>query len=268
LLWLILVLTGGAWAYTVSSEALVSSGGIASSAAYSTLVTLSDGMAGPIGSTSTPTSDTTAPTIASILFDGQTIINNDLVKSNVAITANISDAASSIDTNKSSVEVNSQYYSFASLTGQSSFANGNLRYKPGFLDGTYYFRIHAYDTAGNYSSSEAIAFKVEGGEVKVSGAVLNYPNPFNPFNPAGQTTEINYMLNNDAEVIIYIYNLIGQSIKKISCAAGTEGGRAGYNRVAWNGESDFGEVVANDIYIARVTSGGRQIGKCKIAVLK
>lgn len=266
MLWLILLLTGGAWAYTVSNEALVSSGGIASSAAYSTLVTLSDGMAGIISATSAPTSDTTAPTIASILFDGRTIINNDLVKSNVAITATVSDAASSIDTSNSSVEVNSQYYSFASLTGQSSFLNGNLRYKPGFQDGTYTFRIHARDTAGNYSSSEAFTFKVEGGEVKVSSAVLNYPNPFNP--ASGQTTEINYMLNNDADVNLYIYNLIGQCIKKISCAAGAEGGRAGYNRVTWNGESDFGFVVANDIYIARVTSGGKQIGKCKIAVLK
>ena len=98
------------------------------------------------------------------------------------------------------------------------------------------------------------------------GVVLNYPNPFNP--AVGEETEIEYQLTRDADVTIYIFNTIGQLIKKIDCASGATGGTAGYNKVAWNGYSDFAEIVGNDVYLVRVVSGGSVIGKNKIAVLK
>lgn len=113
-----------------------------------------------------------------------------------------------------------------------------------------------YGAAGGYFSS------ISTGEA----IVLNVPNPFNP--GIGQRTEICYQLGQDAEVTIYIFNTNNQLIKKISCSAGSTGGQEGYNKVTWDGISDFAEVVANDIYFARVVSGGKQLGKCKIAVIK
>jgi hypothetical protein len=96
--------------------------------------------------------------------------------------------------------------------------------------------------------------------------VLNYPNPFNP--AAGQTTSIEYSLGEHTDITIYIFNPINHLIKKISCPKATTGGSSGYNQVPWDGYTDFSELAANDVYIARVVAGGRQIGKCKIVVLK
>jgi len=96
--------------------------------------------------------------------------------------------------------------------------------------------------------------------------VLNYPNPFNP--AAGQTTSIEYTLGENTDITIYIFNPINQLTKKISCPRGSTGGSSGYNQVPWDGYTDFNELAANDVYIARVVAGGKQIGKCKIVVLK
>ncbi|MBI5699199.1 hypothetical protein HZC35_02660 [Candidatus Saganbacteria bacterium] len=100
----------------------------------------------------------------------------------------------------------------------------------------------------------------------LSVTVLNYPNPFNP--AAGETTSIEYSLAADTGVTIYIFNVINQPVKRISCPSGQNGGRAGYNQVVWEGYTDFNELAANDAYVARVVSGGKQIGKCKIVVLR
>jgi len=96
--------------------------------------------------------------------------------------------------------------------------------------------------------------------------VYNYPNPFNP--STGQTTEINYTLAANANVDIYIYNIIGRRIAKLSCSSGSQGGLAGYNGVTWNGQNESAEIMPNDIYLAYLISGGKQIGKCKIVIIK
>lgn len=212
------------------------------------------------------TGEANPPTISGLQFDGKTILNNDYVAANPTITATITDDSSGIDTALSAIELDSSFVYLASLPSGSSYTSGALTFKPALASGTHSIKFHAADLAGNWTTSEVVGFKVGSGDVQIAGAALNYPNPFNP--ASGQTTEINYELNVNADIVIYIYDLIGRPIKKITCPSGTEGGKAGYNRVIWNGWSDFNEIVSNDVYIARVTQGGRQIGKCKIAVLK
>lgn len=251
--------TGPAWAYTVTGESFVSAGGTSTSADYSLYSSLSDGLVAAA-------QENNPPTITNIKFDGKTIINNDYVAASPIITATITDDSSGIDTSQSAILLDSSPIYLSALPSGSSYISGSLTYKPALAAGTHTIRFQACDLAGNWTTSEALSFKVESGEVKISGAALNYPNPFNP--ASGQTTEINYELNINADIVIYIYDLIGRPIKKITCPSGTDGGRAGYNRVTWNGWSDFNEMVSNDVYIARITQGGKQIGKCKIAVLK
>lgn len=119
----------------------------------------------------------------------------------------------------------------------------------------------------NAPPTKAISKNAVGsGEAKILGYVLNYKNPFNP--GIGESTNITYTLNQDAAVTIYIYNMIGQYVKRISCFPGSEGGKAGYNRVAWDGYSDFKELMGNDVYLAKIVAFGKVIGKCKIAILK
>lgn len=244
----------------MTGESFVSAGGASTSADYSLYSSLSDGLVAAA-------QENNPPTITDIKFDGKTIINNDYVAANPTITATITDDSSGIDPAKSAILLDSSPIYLSALPSGSSYISGSLIYQPALAANTHTIRFQACDLAGNWTTSEALSFKVESGEVKISGAALNYPNPFNPA-VAGQTTEINYELNVNADIAIYIYDLIGRPIKKISCPSGTEGGHAGYNRVTWNGWSDFNEMVSNDVYIARITQGGKQIGKCKIAVLK
>lgn len=214
--------------------------------------------------------DTTPPSIRSIKFGGFTIKNNDYVMPSVEVTAFITDE-SGVDPNTSSVEVIAgpinTTTSFSALTSPSTYeiSSGALVYKPGFSEGTYTFKIYARDIFGNQSSSETITFIVGSGDLEILGPVLNYPNPFAP--PA-QSTKICYMLNKDADVKIYFYNLVGQIIKKVNASKGSQGGHAGYNEVSWDGISDFGDVVSNGVYFIKIVSDNKIIGKVKIAVIK
>jgi hypothetical protein len=204
--------------------------------------------------------DSVPPSISYIKFNGKNISNDDYVNPNVTITAKIIDNETGIDTTKTVLVVDEiQSVKFSSY-------NNNLIYKASFTDGAHSVRIVAFDLAGNFINSDTIKFKVAAEAAKITDGVLCYKNPFNP--GIGETTRITYTLNADADVNIYIYNLVGQLLKKISCPAGDEGGRADYNQPTWDGYTDFKELVGNDVYLIRVVSGGQVIGKCKLAVLK
>ena len=79
--------------------------------------------------------------------------------------------------------------------------------------------------------------------------VRNRPNPFQ----AGRgNTYIEYELSQPSNVIITIYDLLGQEVWRKSYEAGENGGREKNNVVAWDGRNLSGEVVGNGGYICRV----------------
>lgn len=67
----------------------------------------------------------------------------------------------------------------------------------------------------------------------------NYPNPFNP------TTTIFYDLPVESAVTLTIYNVRGQKIRTLIENRTTAAGR---QRVAWDGQDDFGKPVSSGIY--------------------
>ena len=70
----------------------------------------------------------------------------------------------------------------------------------------------------------------------------NYPNPFNP------QTSIMISLEEDAQVDLIIYNLLG---KEISRLAANELRPAGYYNFIWNGRNGIGDKVATGVYFYR-----------------
>ncbi len=257
------------------------SSGIISSTGFQTFAVAGDSFAGIIRSSSyiniygmpavvyareLGSPDIIVPRITEIKFDGYSIKNNDYVASDALITANITDETG-ISTTESYIEIDALKAKISELTAPSSFdaETGDLYIKHSFGEGTHTFAIHAADAVGNMSTSETYTFVVSGSDTKIDGRVLNYPNPFAP---PSQKTVIAYMLNKDADVNIYIFNMIGQQIKKIEAQKGSQGGKAGYNEVEWDGFSNFGDVVPNDVYFCKILSSGKVLGKCKIAVLK
>ena len=67
----------------------------------------------------------------------------------------------------------------------------------------------------------------------------NYPNPFNP------QTSIMISLEEDAQVDLIIYNLLGEEITRL---AANERRPAGYYNFIWNGRNDMGTKVSTGVY--------------------
>ena len=268
--------------YRSNPENTVSAGGTANGSAYSTGNALGDNAIGNAAGATYSTNlgiiassisyaarEAGVPFINNLKFDGRSIHSGDYVSSNAVITAIVTDTASSINTTACSLEIDATSIPFSSLSGNSSYdpQTGNLTYKNAtpFANGLHSFKIVATNSAGIVTTL-SLNFIVESGETKVSGPVLNYPNPFSP--DGVKTTIIAYNLNADAKVTVYLINSIGQIIWKRESAAGAEGGHSGYNAITWNGYSDFGEIVSNDMYLMRVVSDGKVIGKGKLAILR
>jgi len=282
----LLLLAGSSFAatgsnYRSSPEGLLMGGGTSEGITYSTQNAIGDSVIGTAtgsaystflgfiaASVTYATREEGAPYISDLQFDGRAIIFGDYVNADVTITALVTNGASSIDTAASSIEVDSAAISFADLTDNSTYdaTSGNLTYKrPSPFDtGTHSFKIIARNTLDK-TATLSISFNVRSGGPTVVGNILTYPNPFDPTQgPA----EIVWRLTTDAKVTLYLFNSLGQPVLKREFAEGSEGGHSGYNIYLWNGISDFGGIVANDIYFCRIVSGGKVIGKGKIAVLK
>jgi len=85
----------------------------------------------------------------------------------------------------------------------------------------------------------------------------NYPNPFNP------TTKIDYALPTESDVVLSIYNIKGQLVKRIK----HENQPAGYHQIVWQGRNDNNRRVASGVYFYRLKAGKHQKIK-KMLLLK
>ena len=73
----------------------------------------------------------------------------------------------------------------------------------------------------------------------------NYPNPFNP------TTTIKYQIPEQAKISLVVYNQLGQVVKTLV----SQEQDAGYYKVRWSGDNNFGRKVASGVYLFRIQAG-------------
>ncbi|MCZ6679835.1 MAG: T9SS type A sorting domain-containing protein, partial [Candidatus Poribacteria bacterium] len=85
----------------------------------------------------------------------------------------------------------------------------------------------------------------------------NYPNPFQPHDPrCGSGTRIPFLLGEDAQVVLTIYNLLGRTVREFSLghlAAGDY--RFPLRAVRWDGRNDLGEAVTSGVYFYSLEAG-------------
>ncbi|SVE57783.1 uncharacterized protein METZ01_LOCUS510637, partial [marine metagenome] len=85
----------------------------------------------------------------------------------------------------------------------------------------------------------------------------NYPNPFNP------TTEISFSLNQESDVTLTIFNMLGQQVKELTSGLKS----AGNYTLQWNGNDDLGRRVSSGIYLYTLNDGSRSLTK-KMVLMK
>ncbi|NQV42467.1 MAG: T9SS type A sorting domain-containing protein, partial [Candidatus Marinimicrobia bacterium] len=85
----------------------------------------------------------------------------------------------------------------------------------------------------------------------------NYPNPFNP------TTTINIALPEANNVVLTIYNALGQEVRTLK----TDYLNAGNYSVTWDGLDNSGNSISSGLYIYTMTAGHHNFSK-KMLMLK
>jgi len=119
-------------------------------------------------------------------------------------------------------EVNNQGFEIQRSEDGISF--NNIAFVPGFgtttepksysyndqsvSSGTYYYRLKQIDFDGSFTYSNVA--EVEVSLPAVFSLEQNYPNPFNP------STSIQFSLPVDAQVIIGVYNLVGEKVAEVA----------------------------------------------------
>jgi hypothetical protein len=118
----------------------------------------------------------------------------------------------------------------------------------------YYYRIRAKNAAGSWGPwSEQSAPAATSLPSEIISSVSNYPNPVDTRKGGEEAkTNIVYILNQDAEVTITLYDLLGYEVMTWTFSPGSEGGRKGANRVQWDGSNGSGDKVAKGGYIAQI----------------
>jgi hypothetical protein len=77
----------------------------------------------------------------------------------------------------------------------------------------------------------------------------NYPNPFNP------STTIAFSLPSRQNILINIYNQLGEKIRQLS----NDEFEAGENKIIWNGLNDDNQLVSSGIYLYKISTGNNAI---------
>lgn len=217
--------------------------------------------------------DITNP-ILDVTFDGIHILNGDIVSPKPHIIISLKDENTFIavdDTSDFAVflkypDGQQQKLSFestpASYTDNSllkwhpaSLPNNKFKieYMPVFLmDGKYELKVQAKDASDNLSGSNEYKIQFEVINKSTITQVLNYPNPFSTstkfvFVLTGSEIPVNFK--------IQIMTVTGKIVREITAA---ELGplRIGRNitEYAWDGTDEFGDKLANGLYLYRVVS--------------
>ncbi|MFH1361804.1 MAG: Ig-like domain-containing protein, partial [bacterium] len=212
-------------------------------------------------------SDSTDPTVI-IKVAGLAIANNDFINADtrfdVFLTDNVSLSASSIDL---TIDGSSVAYSVASSTTTAM----EIRYSAtGLSVGTHVITAEVSDSSGNVTTKEVTGLHVSG-EPPVATGVISVP-MIGGASGAGAAASgggatVAYTLNKNTNITFYMYGLSGEMVNTRKFTSGVVGAKAGYNQITVSGTSDIsGAPLANGIYVFKLVSDGKVIGKGKIVV--
>jgi len=206
--------------------------------------------------------------ILDVTFDGKRILNNDIVSPQPTIVIQLNDENQFFPlTDTTNIEVYfkkandpapAQRVFYNTATPKLEFIPATLPnnkaqviYRPDRLeDGTYVLQVQGRDM--NRNASGKIPYEVNFRVINESSItqVVNYPNPFTT------STRFVYTLTGDQlpdRFEIHIYTISGRLVKVIDLKAlgdafiGTH-----ITNYAWDGTDDYGDALANGVYLYKV----------------
>ena len=210
--------------------------------------------------------------ILDVTFDGIHILNNDIISPNPHIVIELNDENpflilnEDMDTANFQIEVmkpNSSSWKRinffnGALTNLEWYTNEDenkfiIEFYPVFKqDGIYKLRVQGQDKTGNSSGDEPYQINFEVIQKSSITNIYNYPNPF--------STKTHFVFTlTGAEIPnkldIQIINVNGRLIKQIHLSD-IENIKIGNNmtKYFWDGRDEFGDPVANGVYIYKVIS--------------
>ncbi len=214
-------------------------------------------------------SDKTNP-LLDVAFDGQHIMNGDIVSAKPHITIKLKDenkylAIDSLGLMQFSLKL-------PGLSGYNTLtpANTAMKFTPATnpavdntatveldpvlaQDGTYTLRVQGHDKSNNVSASLDYLISFQIINKPMISDVLNYPNPF--------TTLTHFVFTLTGSEIptyfkIQIFTITGKVVREINIAQLGEGMHIGKNmtQYAWDGTDEYGKALANGLYLYRVVT--------------
>jgi len=201
--------------------------------------------------------------ILDVTFDGVHIMNGDLVSAKPQILVKLKDENTFLalnDTSDFEVYLKSpsqttyeKIYFNSRMTFDSAVLPNNsckIIYHPALPDGVYDFKVQAKDRSGNNSGNVEYKVSFEVINKPTITHILNYPNPFST-----STRFVFTLTGSEAPDYfkIQIITITGKIVRDID--KGTLGhihiGR-NITDYAWDGKDEFGDPLANGIYLYRV----------------
>ncbi len=134
-----------------------------------------------------------------------------------------------------------------------------------FVSGKNTLTVTAENLVNTYS--ESFELVSDATELLVKN---NYPYPNPARVKANPLLSFSYVLSREANVNIKVYNLNGLMIKEFSVSKGLAGGKVDFNAIPWDGVDQFGNDVANGLYLYVLTVNDGQnkiVQKKKVGIL-
>ena len=208
--------------------------------------------------------------ILDVTFDGVHILNNDIVSSRPYVVITLKDENQFLaleDTTSFAVFIKKPDENLQPIYFKNGVGEENMRFTPATLpdnqcridfepifekDGTYELRVQAKDMSNNLSGKNDYIINFEVINRSTITEVLNYPNPFSTstrfvFTLTGSEVPTNFK--------IQIMTISGKVVREIFQ---DELGpiRIGRNitEFAWDGTDQFGDRLANGVYLYRVVT--------------
>ena len=199
-----------------------------------------------------------------VTFDGTHILNGDIVSAKPLVLITLKDENKFLALNDTSNFA--VYVKFPNTSSEKRIYFANLlRFTPAQLpsnsckiewmpnltqDGKYFLRVQATDRAKNSSGAVDYNIVFEVVNKQTVTEVLNYPNPFST------STRFVFTLTGSEvpdKFIIQVMTITGKVVREITR---NELGNIHIGRnitdYAWDGKDDFGDKLANGVYLYRV----------------